>query len=523
MKKAISLSLILCVLITAVFFTSCGNEADEPSSAVTEASKAEEQSTPSDVSEETSAAYVPDIYSGTDYFGKTFTVWSTTWNTSAYTSEIIFNEGNYDEMISDGVNNAIQARNDRVYDTLGVKIDEIYYGSPTRYGSDTLTYIRNFIDAADPDISAFCICLYDCGTLSLEGVLYDLYSLDNINPENPWWEQYFNESVTIDNKLYFTIGDIGFTSMGQTPCVFYNADLIEDLGLEDPVKVAIAGNWTLDKALEYSKSLCIDSAEPIGRMDYHDQYGWSGQYDDIYAMIYGAGVRILSTGSDGYPVLTLNNETTIGTVDKLIALMNDDSYMSGNDYFNESNTPMELLVDAFEAGRCIFYSSGVYMAARFEMPDVFGILPVPKFSAEQERYYSLLNTWTTNAYCIGANLDKEGAEFAAAVLDVMGYYSWKEYPDSIATNYYGVMLKNQKLALEDSEAMLDLIFEARGCEVGSIYQIGKLNGGTKAVNDVFVDIITNNTSGGFASKYESYADIFENDVSTLIDTFKNAE
>ncbi len=520
MKKALSLSLILCVLITAVFFTSCGSEENEPSSsAVSEESKTAETSA-EESSEETSAPYVPDIYSGTDYFGKTFTVWSTTWNTSAYTSEIIYNVDNYDEMISEGVNNAIQARNDKVYDTLGVRIDEIYYGSPTRYGSDTLKYIRDFINASESDISAFCICLYDCGTLSLEGSLYDLNSLNNIKTTNPWWEQYFNESVTIDGKLYFTIGDIGFTSMGQTPCVFYNADLVESLGLEDPVKVAVDGKWTIDKALEYSKSLCIDSAAPDG-MDYLDQYGWSGQYDDIYSMLFGAGVRILSPGSDGYPVLTLNNETAMGTVDKIIALMTDDCYMSGNDYFNVSSTPMELLADAFEEGRCIFYSGGVYLAAQFDMPDVFGILPVPKFNEQQEHYYSLLNTWTTNAYCIGANLDDEEAEFSAAVLDVMGYYSWKEYPDSIATNYYGVMLKNQKLALEDSEAMLDLIFEARGCEVGSIYQIGKLNGGTKAVNDVLVELISSKTPGGFASKYETYGSIFEKDLETLIDTFKS--
>ena len=158
------------------------------------------------------------------------------------------------------------------------------------------------------------------------------------------------------------------------------------------------------------------------------------------------------------------------------------------------------------------------------MDDTFGILPVPKYTVEQEEYYSLINTWTCNALGIGVNLDEDEAEFAAAVLDVMGYYSWSGYPDSVVNNYYVKMLKNQKLATEDSEYILDLVFGARGCELGSIFQIGKINSTSgKTVNDVLIDLMGSKTVGGFASKYETYAGAFESDVETLVERFKDGE
>jgi hypothetical protein len=181
---------------------------------------------------------------------------------------------------------------------------------------------------------------------------------------------------------------------------------------------------------------------------------------------------------------------------------------------------MVLLRQAFEEGRCLFYSGGINSASELNMEDIFGILPVPKYTEDQENYYSLINTWVTNAYAIAANVDRDTAEFAAAVLDVMGYYSWAEYPDSVAYNYYEKMLKAQKLPREDSEAMLDLIFSTRGCEMGAIFQIGKMGGGSVDVNGMLQKLIQGGVTGKFASTYETYQDAFENDVELLNEFFK---
>ena len=522
MKKAIAI--LLCVTIAAFGFAACKsgvNEESVPASNAPE-SAAGQTSQPEQASEEVSVDEIkaildnPDIYKGDKYQGREFRVM--TFGTSDNpVSEFVYNEGASEEAMPETVNTAIKERNDRVYDALGVTVTEEYVKAADRYGGVSLKKVNEIIAEGNPDYSMISICLYDCGTLALNGDLWDLNKLSSINTHNPWWEQYFNESVELAGQLFFTTGDMGTSMKGSTPVVYYNTTLIEDFGLEDPINVANRGEWTIDKAIEYSRA-CPHEDLPATEK-YKENFGWSGQYDDMYAMLYGSGTRILSSGADGELILTLNTETAISTVNKVIELMTDPSYVSGNDLFGISNTPMELLVQAFEENRCLFYSGSIYLAARLNMDAVFGILPVPKCTADQDYYYSLVNTWTSNAYCIASNLDEDDAEFSAAVMDVMGYYSWSMYPNSLAYNYYDKMLKNQKLAREDSEAMLDLIFEARGCELGSIFQIGKASAGT-TVNQMLIQLLDGKGNLQFTAVYEKYQNAFENDTEALNEYFR---
>ena len=513
MKK--TLSLVLCLLLVTLFAVSCGSREEASSVPEVSAESVTEESSEEQVSAEES--YVPDIYSGKDYAGRTFTVFAT-YPYADHVSEFIFNEDPNEELLSETVNVAIKARNDKIYDTLGVEIAEVYFPTSDRYGTSILNQIRSFVSGNVDDYSLYSVCIYDCATLSTEGVLYDLNSLESINTTNPWWEQYFNDTVSIFDKLYFTIGDMTFNSMGSIHCIYYNADLIKDLGLEDPIIAAKAGKWTLDMALEYTKQLAVDSAEPEGRMDYKDEFGWGGQDSDAYYLLYGTGVRAFTADDAEKACLSINNETTYNTLEKCRELMKGEWYCRGNDYFNVTATPMDLIQDAFEEGRCMFFSDAIYRTISLDMEDEFGILPLPKYNEDQEEYYSLLSTWRSNAYCIGTNLDEEDAEFAAAILDVLGYYSWGEIGDSVCTNYYQKTLKNQKLATENSEDMLDLVYQSVGCDLAGIFRIGELSGG-RSLNNMLIDVASG-TYENFTSAYEKYEQVYQTDLESVLDFFK---
>lgn len=523
MKKLTAL--ILCLALTAALLASCGggeSSAEESKAAsAAPASEAETVSQVEEVSEEVSVNEIqeildhPDIYKGDAYQGRTFKVLTFGVNDTAL-SEFVYNTDATEEAMPETVNAAIKSRNDNVYEALGVTITEEYYKAADRFGGTSIRKVNEIISEANPDYSLLSICLYDCGTLAMGNYLWNLNVLDNFNPENPWWEQYFNESVEIADQLYFTIGDVGINNKGSTPCVYYNTRLINDLSLDDPLEIAKEGKWTIDKALAYAKTMPHE--ELSAKEQYLQTFGWAGQNDDMYAMLYGSGTRILSPDPDGFPELSLNTETAMNTVDQVLALMGDSTYVSGNDLFSVAQWPMTLLQKAFEEGRCLFYSGNVDTAVKLDMTDTFGILPVAKLTEEQEQYYSLINTWTTNAYCIATNLDEEGAEFAAAVFDVMGYYSWSMYPDSLAFNYYEKMLKSQKLTREDCEEMLDRIFEARGCELGAILQIGKTTGST-SVNEMLVKLIEAKGTMSFVSTYQTYESAFEADVDAIKEYF----
>ena len=91
---------------------------------------------------------------------------------------------------------------------------------------------------------------------------------------------------------------------------------------------------------------------------------------------------------------------------------------------------------------------------------------------------------------------------AAAIMDVIGYYSWSEHGDSVCTNYYQKMMKNQKLVREDSEVMLDLIFSTVGCDLAGIFRIGELSG-NRSLNSTLTDIV-NGVHENFTSAYEKF-------------------
>ena len=78
---------------------------------------------------------------------------------------------------------------------------------------------------------------------------------------------------------------------------------------------------------------------------------------------------------------------------------------------------------------------------------------------------------------------------------------------------------SQKLAREDSEAMLDLIFEARGCELGSIFQVGKRTAGVTA-NEMFIQLLNSKGAQQFTSLYDKYKNSFETDTEDLNEFFK---
>ena len=519
MRKMISLLLALVVL--AACFAACGSNdsesKEELSNPEQSAVSAEENSEP--VSEEDPAQAIlnnPDIYKGDDYSGRTFKI-LTSYSATTMPSEFVYNVEVAEETMPDTVNQAIKRRNDNVYDLLGVTIVDEYYYASDRYGGMAPTKVGQIISDADNSYSMFSLCLYDCGTLALEDYIWNLKELENINTENPWWDQYFNESVTIANQLFFTTGDMGIFAKGCTPCVYYNTRLIEDLGLEDPIKLAERGEWTIDKAIEYSKAMPHEDLPPTEQ--YKHTFGWSGQYDDVYAMMFGSGTRVLSRDADGYLALTLESETAVNAINKIVEFMADSSYLCANDLFVLSNNPGQFVEQAFIEGRCLFISGGINGTIALHMDDVVGVLPVPKVSVDQDHYYSLVNTWVANGYFIAANLGKEDAEFAAAVMDAMGYYSWIKYPDSVAFNFYEKMIKAQRTAREDYEAMLDLIFEARGCELGSIFQIGKRTANITA-NDMFIQLLNSKGAQQFNSLYERYKNAFEADTENLNEYFK---
>ena len=527
-----SAALLCAVMMLCIAFAACGSGGDQISSAPepvssqsaqTAESAPEQSGEPASEEESLSPEELYGVYFGNEYEGRTFTVFTSDVDTAAL-SDIVYNpEAVNGETLPERMNNALLERQNTLKAKLGVDLVEVYHYDAQRLGNTALNKVRDAISTGSDEFQAINISLYDCGTLSLEGNLYNLYDIPGFDPSNPWWDQKFNNSVEMFGKLYFTHGDIDFRTKNAITCILYNRTLCKQLGLEDPLQLVIDYKWTLDKCIELSRSLYDDTNED--GVDYLDRIGWAGQWDDMYYMLYGSGVRILTSDYNGYPRLSFYDARTENVVTKVLGFMADsEHYISGNDLWNKTpwTWPMEALLDGFAKGRHIFFAGVVeHVFMLKEMKDDFAIVPAPMYDENQHEYYSLLNTWGANAFAIAANVYEEDLQFVGRVLDTLGYLSWSHYPDSLAFNYYDVVLKNQKLTDEESESMIELIFNSCGCETGAIYQVG--GSGNNVYDMLSNELMAKKRTEGLAGVYDANRTRFEQSVQDIISIFNDQD
>jgi hypothetical protein len=495
MKKAICMALCLLMLST-VSLSACDKE-DSTSKDVSGAT--------STTSDGLNVANVPIK----DYGGKTLTFLTCGVNQTA-DSEILFNENA--ERMSSVVNEAIQRRNHAIEERFNVEIKEMFIFDAGRKNKVFAETVRQNAAAGTNDFQVIVPCIYDGATLAANGMLVDLYSVPYLDMSKPWWDQTFNEELTINNKLYFTLGDIGIINKSATAALMFNKELIKDHNLENPYQLVKDMKWTMDKVFSMAKTISSD-LDGDGNITYRDSMGWSGQLDDMWALFYGSGEKIASIGSDGYPTLTMYNERSVGVIDKMLDLVQDKKvYLNANDYFGETTWPVELTIKPFLEGRCLFFSANISSTdGLVEMEDDFGVVPVPLYDESQEEYHSLINPWVGNCFAIPITVTDDELEFTGIILESLA----AESRNYVYPAYYEVALKYQKTRDQDSVEMLDIIFTSRGCDIGIIHAFGGL--------DVELQNLQSKERGSFTSTYQSLEEKAKSQLEATVKFYKEMQ
>ena len=499
-RTAAALCLLLAMLFT-LLCAGCGDASTE-SSAAGNSSPASSDNT----------VTTNDLFVKTDEFqGQTVKVFTAAFN-DAYVTEIGDNVNN--ETCPDALREAIVNRTQLVEDAYGVTIEETILIDPKRYGGSFLTAVREFATAGTFDYDIYYPCLLDAGSMAAEGLLLNLNGAPGIRIQNSWWDQIIIQDTSIGGKTYYLTGDIGLRAKNAAACIYFNKNLFDQYGIKYPYQTVRDLQWTLDEVLEIISSVGLSTElDGDGVITYHDMYGWGGQNGDMHNLFYSSGERIAKSDEQGQLSITVYNNRSANVVDKIISLMqNDAEYVLGDDFFNESPTPMVLLEDTFKSDRCLFYSGNTETALRLgDMEGDFGILPVPMYDTTQGQYYTMIGAWSSNAYCIPYGMSEEQSYRAQVILDALGAYS----VDTVATAYYDVVLQYQKLRSDEDVEMLKLIFGSTGTDLGHIYSIGGIPSMLTAQASA--------TPGQFASSYQAVESAAESALKDLIYTFEQLD
>jgi len=199
------------------------------------------------------------------------------------------------------------------------------------------------------------------------------------------------------NKTLYMLFDNATLFYDETWVVFYDKQLVSGTGLADPAKLAASGQWTWDEFIKYSEAVAqkvMSKGSPDTATDVFGFSSYNNTADLPLAIWESCGIPLFGETYGG-PV-TLKADA---------AVLKNSAKELQNIYFHKSRFPLqgEEAAAAFKKGRMGFfiYKLG-FSAALVETGRDWGILPLPKYSADQNGYRSYVDP-NAYAFAIPAN------------------------------------------------------------------------------------------------------------------------
>ena len=453
-RKLLSVFLLISILLTA----SCGSSPSGP------VSGDDTSATTTDTAEsETTAARIEPVLPDTRWEGYKFRV-LTKGDTNVHwkSKDIAAAEEN-----GDVINDAVYARNMKVYERFGVEMVDI----PSPNGTGDLTSpLRKSVMASSDDYDMVASGYNDVPkALAGDGMLMELHNVPYMDLSKPWYDQNANEQTSLDGKLFATVGDMILMDNEATYGVLFNKKLAEDYGFENFYEKVKDGTWTIDYMTECSRAVAKD-LDGDGVMGEKDQWGCIGEPFNTYAYMVGCGVQAYEKNKDDIPVFTVNSERFHDSFVKAIQLNRDYESTMFSDRFKAADVWADVIDPAFSEGRVMFNVAGLVRVTVFRaMETDFGILPMPKFDKEQKEYFSIVSTGSANTISIPVTADAERSGAVIEALSAESHYI-------LTPAFYDTVLKTKAARDDDSADMLDIIFANRIFDVAYIFDWGGLIG-----------------------------------------------
>lgn len=430
MKKNL-FTLLLCMLLCC----SCTTETDTPDIAASDTTVPDTVET--DATDDTYPFPAEADYAGADY-----TVLACDENVPYTYFELP------EEETGDVMNDAIYTRNRTTEEYLNITL-QLHTGSLT----EVTQGVVNAVAAGDDTYQLANIHIVEGGaTLVSSGALLNLYTMDTLDLDAPWWNASFASTLTIRNggekRLYLASGDM---IVPNARVIVMNKALFEAVHGDVSIYTEVReGKWTLDRLGTLTAEVLQDT-DGNGTMDAKDQYAF-GDLDNAgvgTSFLHGSEMLLLEMEPDGSFSYVFDNDRLLTMLEKL--------YTSLYQPYTAAKTA-NISTAEFGEGHVLFGSQVLLKLQVLREYDTdFGILPFPKFDETQTQYYS--SVWN-GLLCVPITVSDPS--FCGHVMEVLNATSG----DTLSPAYYDTLLSSKFSRDPDSTAMLDLIFD------GVVYDIG---------------------------------------------------
>ncbi len=409
LKSAACIALCLCMLSSCgvIVFNSPSSPDDMAETAAPVETNdpyevVEHEPYQSDYAEKTSK-FLKDI-KNTDYNGGTFLI-------ANAKAPLITADENCTTVISQ----EYEYRNAYVNETLNIMLAEKMVNPDTMYSE-----IKQAVKSDTYYADLILIPQTKIGEYAADGLIANLSTLPSINFE----AEYFNSSAIGaaggNSKVYAVAGDAN-TSYESLSAVFFNKTLLSQITGDDLYNLVDEGGWTWAKFLEYSDAVASLEGE---------YYSFGAQNTVMYLqdlIFVSSGLQFVNSAYNHMPQIAFSAENATPVVDMIKSVTN---------HTKRNNNNLEAIT-AFANGNTLFLIDKLStMSTLANSAADWGVVPLPKLSAEQTEYKTL--AFADDALFFAMVPTVSDTQKIADVLAMINISSYGETVDSFTNNamYY---------------------------------------------------------------------------------------
>ena len=326
-----------------------------------------------------------------------------------------------DDVTGEPVNDAQYNAMLKVEEKYKIDLTEYYCGWDNQYNE-----IMNASSTGEDLYDVAYLRSTHIGSMFTSSYLYNLYDIQNLNIDKPWWNQQLKEDATLlGNHLYYLSSDAHLMSFEGTWAIYFNKTLAANVGIPSPYEDVYNNNWTVERLTELAKMGAAQNGDPSWEFDSNGSsiYGMASFKNLINALMVGCNEHYVLKDKEGVPYYAMSSSQTVYDVADTIAALTGST--SDGTYISANSSGKHYIQDIFAQNRAVFMG-GELKAGASELKDMgnpYGILPIPKYNSEQENYLSNM-LWSTLLMTIPTTCAEP--ERTAAVMDALSYYAWRD-------------------------------------------------------------------------------------------------
>jgi len=395
------------------------------------------------------------------------------------------------------INDAVYKRNLTIKEKYNINIKMLT--SPDDVGT-----LKKAVKAGDSAYDAAVIFNNLVPGVVTSNLLVNVEELNYIDLDKPWWDPAV-KSMSIANQNYLMAGDLLILDNEATTGIMFNKDLLAQLAIELPYDMVKSGKWTMDAMNNIIKGTARD-LNGDGIMDKEDRWGFSVSTDTLHALLVSGGGSLAEKDADDIPYMSFTSEKNMAIIGKAMNLMYNPEYVV-NVHGRDAEFPAYTM---FEENKFVFYWMRMRVVERFRgMEANFGIIPMPKFDENQEKYLSVVNPYT--GVLLGVPKSADDLDRVSIILEALS----AESKYTLQPAYYDVALQRKYVRDNESGEMLDIIFGSRVYDIGGVYSFG----------NVFIDFIelSRKNNRDVISYYEKKIGAMNKAIDKTVEAFRSMD